>query len=83
MPLCIDLLDIQRWNKRSRISRCLKTLGTYGAAAKPLTAAFSNMRTRNVSLGQTGGIPTEAYAASLGADYAEVSEIFWRNDYYS
>lgn len=49
------------------------------AAAKPLTAAFGNMRTRNVSLGQTGGIPTEAYAASLGADYAELSEIFWQS----
>jgi leucyl aminopeptidase (aminopeptidase T) len=47
-------------------------------ARAPLNATFANIRTRNVSLGQTGGIPTEAYAASLGADYEEVSEIFWQ-----
>ena len=36
MPLCIDIMDIERWNKRSRISRCLKTLAMYGSAAKPM-----------------------------------------------
>jgi leucyl aminopeptidase (aminopeptidase T) len=46
-------------------------------AGAPLTAAFSNIRTRNVSLGQTGGVPTAAYAESLGAGYGEVSGIFW------
>jgi leucyl aminopeptidase (aminopeptidase T) len=48
------------------------------AAGAPLSEAFSNMRTRNVSLGQTGGIPTEAYAASMGADPREMTEIFWQ-----
>jgi hypothetical protein len=36
MPLCIEIMDIERWNKRSRISRCLQTLAKYGAAAKPM-----------------------------------------------
>ena len=36
MPLCIEIMDIQKWGKRSRISRCLKTLANYGAAAKPM-----------------------------------------------
>jgi len=36
MPLCIEVMDIQKWGKRDRISRCLKTLGQYGAAAKPM-----------------------------------------------
>jgi leucyl aminopeptidase (aminopeptidase T) len=53
----------------------LKSLRQAGA---PLSQAFSNMRTRNVSLGQTGGIPTAAYAATLGADYKELSEMFWQ-----
>lgn len=47
-------------------------------AGAPLNQAFSNMRLRNVSLGQTGGIPTAAWAASMGADYGESLEIFWQ-----
>ena len=36
MPLCIEIMDIQKWGKRHRITQCLKTLGRYGAAAKPM-----------------------------------------------
>ncbi len=36
MALCLDIIDIQRWNKRSRIKQCLNALGKYGAAAKPM-----------------------------------------------
>ncbi len=46
-------------------------------AGVPLTRALSNARFRSATLGQTGGIPTMAYAESVGADYDEISEIFW------
>ncbi|HSP43341.1 MAG TPA: hypothetical protein VLO11_10760, partial [Luteolibacter sp.] len=36
IPLCLDFIDIERWNKRSRITQCLETLAEYGAAAKPM-----------------------------------------------
>jgi hypothetical protein len=36
MPLCLDIMEIEKWGKRDRISKCLKTLGQYGAAAKPM-----------------------------------------------
>jgi hypothetical protein len=36
MPLCIDIMEIEKWGKRDRIKRCLQTLGKYGAAAKPM-----------------------------------------------
>lgn len=36
MPLCINLLDLDRWNKRSRITRCLNALQAYGGNAKSL-----------------------------------------------
>jgi len=36
MVLCIEVMDIQKWGKRHRISQCLKTLGKYGGAAKPV-----------------------------------------------
>jgi len=36
MPLCIEIMEIQKWGKRDRIARCLKALETYGGAAKPM-----------------------------------------------
>jgi hypothetical protein len=36
MPLCIEVMEIEKWGKRDRISRCLKTLAKYGAAARPM-----------------------------------------------
>lgn len=47
-------------------------------AGVPLTRALSNARFRSATLGQTGGIPTMAYADSVDADYEEISEIFWK-----
>ncbi|MGA0058158.1 MAG: DUF6288 domain-containing protein [Planctomycetota bacterium] len=36
MELCIDAMDIELWGKKDRITGCLKTLATYGGAAKPV-----------------------------------------------
>jgi hypothetical protein len=34
LPLCIQIMEIDKWGKKDRITRCLTTLATYGAAAK-------------------------------------------------
>jgi hypothetical protein len=34
MPLCIQIMEIEKWGKKNRITQCLKALETYGAAAK-------------------------------------------------
>ncbi len=47
-------------------------------AGVPLTWAFNNLRFRSATLGQTGGIPTAAYAKSVGADHKEISSVFWK-----
>jgi aminopeptidase len=47
-------------------------------AVAPLNAALSRIRIRSVSLGQTGGIPTAEYAASVGADATAIGDMFWR-----
>jgi len=47
-------------------------------AGVPLTRAFNNMRYRSANLGQTGGIPTAAYAKSVAADYQAISDGFWK-----
>jgi len=36
MPLCLDIIGLDRWGKRNRITQCLKILKGYGGAAKPL-----------------------------------------------
>jgi hypothetical protein len=36
MALCLDVMDIERWGKANRIEQCLKSLASYGGAAKPL-----------------------------------------------
>ncbi|MFG0287454.1 MAG: DUF6288 domain-containing protein [Rhodopirellula sp. JB044] len=36
MPLCIQIMEIEKWGKKKRIAECLNTLETYGAAAKPV-----------------------------------------------
>ena len=34
MPLCIQIMEIDKWGKKNRITQCLKALATYGPAAK-------------------------------------------------
>lgn len=36
MPLCFEVLQIDRWGKGRRIPGCLKALAQYGSAAKPM-----------------------------------------------
>jgi hypothetical protein len=36
MELSLDVMEIDKWGKAARIDRCLKVIGSYGAAAKPL-----------------------------------------------
>ncbi len=36
MPLCLEVMEIDKWGKGDRIPQCLKALAKYGGAAKPL-----------------------------------------------
>ncbi|NNF67616.1 MAG: aminopeptidase [Gammaproteobacteria bacterium] len=47
-------------------------------AGSVLNDVFRNASLRSVSLGQTGGIPTAAYSASVGADHDEMTAAFWK-----
>ena len=44
----------------------------------PLEDSYNHLKFRHVGLGQTGGIPTKAYAESQGADYEEMVTMFWQ-----
>ncbi|NND60242.1 MAG: aminopeptidase [Gammaproteobacteria bacterium] len=47
-------------------------------AGTPVNHVFRNAKFRSVSLGQTGGIPTEGYAATIGADADDMRAMFWK-----
>jgi hypothetical protein len=36
LPLCLSLMELDRWGKQNRVKRCLESLARYGGAAKPL-----------------------------------------------
>jgi len=36
MPLCLEVMEVDKWGKRHRITQCLKILQTYGGAARPM-----------------------------------------------
>ena len=44
LPLCFAFLDLERWNKRSRIAQCLDALEMYGAAAKPMLPQLEQLK---------------------------------------
>lgn len=51
-------------------------LNAWREAYAPLNGLYEAQRVRQVSIGQTGGIPTPAYAESQGADYAAMRSMF-------
>jgi hypothetical protein len=46
MPPCIEVMDIDQWGKRHRISECLKILRTYGGAARPVIPQLRELEKR-------------------------------------
>lgn len=48
-------------------------------ANQPLQRAYQLARYRSVALGQTGGIPTVAYAKSKDVDFAAMQKMFWNS----
>lgn len=43
LPLCLDVMEIERWGKQKRIEGCLKALHAYGGAAKPLLPRLAQL----------------------------------------
>ncbi|MHC4249942.1 MAG: DUF6288 domain-containing protein, partial [Planctomycetota bacterium] len=46
MPLCIDIMEIDKWGKRHRITSCLNALALYGGAAKPVLPKLRDLGKR-------------------------------------
>ncbi len=46
MSMCLEILDLESWGKRTRILRCLRALRQYGGAAKPLLPQLREVQER-------------------------------------
>ena len=56
MPLCLQIMDIERWGKRHRIAQCLKTLASYGGAAKPVLPELRNLEKKLLAHPEARGL---------------------------
>ncbi|MCF7675697.1 MAG: DUF6288 domain-containing protein [Akkermansiaceae bacterium] len=45
MPLCLKVMDLDRWGKGARITKCLSILAKYGPAAKPMLPRLRQLET--------------------------------------
>lgn len=44
MPLCFEVMQIDKWGKAARIPRCLGSLEKYGAGAKPILPKLKQLK---------------------------------------
>jgi hypothetical protein len=43
LPLCVSFMEMDRWGKQNRITRCLESLPRYSGAARPLLPQLRQM----------------------------------------
>ncbi len=72
VPLCIELIDPDRWGMGNRIDRCLKALAAYGGAAKAeiprLLALQADLEARNWEPKRLEKLDIPALAAAIESD---------------
>ncbi len=75
MPLCIEVMEIEKWGKQNRIAKCLDVLAIYGAAAKPMLP-----RLRQLEEDLTAHREAKSLQSSIEKLQALILEIETRND---
>ena len=70
MPLCFELMGIERWGKKDRINRCLKALTLYGGAAKPMIPVLLDLEKQLESHSEAKSL--ESIIAQVGEVIAEI-----------
>jgi len=56
MPLCLKVMEIEKWGKRNRISACLKILATYGGAAKAVLPELRDLEKKLLAHREARGL---------------------------
>jgi hypothetical protein len=57
MELCFTVMELDQWGKGNRVPRCLKALGAYGAAAKPMLPRLRQLEKDMPANGMTKEVP--------------------------
>ncbi len=65
LPLCLEVMAIESWGKKARISRCLGALKAYGGAARPLLPDLARLEQQ---------LKAHREAKSLGPEIELVAE---------
>jgi len=59
MPLCLTTMEIDEWGKRHRITTCLKTLQSYGGAARPVLPQLCELQKQLQNHREARGLEAE------------------------
>ncbi len=70
MPVCIDIMDLERWGKNRRIMGCLKALERYRGAARPLLPRLAELHQQLLQHREARML--RPHAAVLGKIIAEI-----------
>jgi hypothetical protein len=65
IPLCMNLIDVERWGSKKRIKRCLDAMRHYGAAAQPNLPALRQLEAKLDDKGWTADKIDALQIASL------------------
>ena len=56
IPLCLKVMEIEKWGKRNRITACLKILRSYGGAAKPVLPELKQLEQKLLNHREARGL---------------------------
>ncbi len=56
MSLCLDIMGVDRWGKRNRITKCLEILQTYGGAAQPILPRLAELENQLLAHRESKGL---------------------------
>ncbi len=59
LPLCVSVIELDRWGQGHRLQKCLEYLGRYGAHAKEVLPQLRDMR-QNLAKEQRGKEPSDS-----------------------
>ncbi|MFW6161552.1 MAG: DUF6288 domain-containing protein [Planctomycetota bacterium] len=62
MPLCLEIMEIETWGKRHRITECLKILRSYGGAARAVLPQLRELEKRLLAHWEAKGLKPQIEA---------------------
>lgn len=61
MPLCLDVMELDKWGKQERVKKCLDSLAIYGAAAKPMLPQLHKLEKELIAHTEAASMQEQIY----------------------